>query len=201
MKFKPIYLYASLVIISVVILIFVTQENSPESEEVSLNNEQSMPDDDVHKPLLNQTITPPSKENVTDNFCKKLAELKSAADENPKDTVALKNYAEYLAAGHKVDEAIEIYKKLLLIDPKKSDIHFELSVIYFNKKDLIKAESENNKVIAYDPDNQMALYNLGAITATRGNLEMAKNYWNRVIKINPESKTGILAKESLEKLN
>ena len=46
----------------------------------------------------------------------------------------------------------------------------------------------------------MALYNLGAIAATRGEVIKAKDFWNEVIEINPESETGKLAKESLAKL-
>jgi len=47
----------------------------------------------------------------------------------------------------------------------------------------------------------MALYNLGAIAATKGNISKAKDLWNKVLKINPESETGKLATESLGKLN
>jgi hypothetical protein len=46
----------------------------------------------------------------------------------------------------------------------------------------------------------MALYNLGAVAATRGEVIKAKDFWNRVIEINPDSETGKLAKESLTKL-
>jgi tetratricopeptide (TPR) repeat protein len=100
-----------------------------------------------------------------------------------------------------MEEAIGLYEKILTINPKRTDIHFALSIIYFTKRDFLRSEAENNKVISYDPNNQMALYNLGAITATKGDLAKAKEYWNKVIKIDAESETGNLAKESLEKIN
>ena len=46
----------------------------------------------------------------------------------------------------------------------------------------------------------MALYNIGAIAATQGNKEKARNFWNKVIKINADSETGRLAAESLSRL-
>ena len=200
MKFKPIYLYGTVAVIAIVILFIISQQNSHEQDDFHQSTEQSMPEDDIHKQLFEQGNTPPSKENVSDEYRKRLAELKDAVEKDTKDTVAMKNYAEYLAAAHNMAEAIDLYEKIIAIDPKRTDIHFALSIIYFTKKDLIRSEAENNKVLTYDPNNQMALYNLGAITATKGDLERAKEYWNQVIKIDMESKTGKLAKESLEKL-
>lgn len=200
MKFKPIYFYGTIAVAAIVTLIIISQQNSTEQQNPNPGSNQTMPEDDIHKKLFEQGNTPPSKENVSEEYRKRLAELKDAVEKNPKDTVALKNYAEYLSAAHKVDEAIGLYEKILMIDPKRSDVHFALSIIYFNKKDLIRSEAENNRVLSYDPDNQMALYNLGAITATKGDFTKAKDYWNKVIKIDAESETGKLAKESLEKI-
>ena len=60
---------------------------------------------------------------------------------------------------------------------------------------------ENNKVLTFDPKNQMALYNLGAIAATEGKKDKAKEFWNKVISIDAKSETGMLAQESLGKLS
>ena len=73
-------------------------------------------------------------------------------------------------------------------------------MIYYNKQDLIKCEEVNDKVLSYDPKNQMALYNIGAIAATQGDYNKAKDFWNKVVSINAESETGKLAKESLGRL-
>ena len=79
----------------------------------------------------------------------------------------MRDYADFLSASHKMNEAITYYEKILEINPKRADIHFALAVIYFNKQDFQKCEDENNKVLTFDPKNQMALYNLGAIAATQ----------------------------------
>jgi tetratricopeptide (TPR) repeat protein len=200
MKFKTIYLYGLLVGAVVVILIIVTQQNSNEPGITNLHQSENIPDDEVHKQLQNQRSNTPSRENVSESYKQQLAELNTAVEKNPEDTLALREYADFLAASHKMDEAITHYEKILAKDNKRTDIYFSLSLIYYNKNDFIKAEDQNKKILSYDLQNQMALYNIGAIAATQGDMDKAKKFWDQVIKVNPESETGKLAKESLTKL-
>lgn len=201
MKFKPIYFYGILAIAAIAVLIIVGIQDSSNPGQPPVTDNQIMPDDDVHKQLKNQGSTSPGKENVSEEYKKKLAGLKETVDNNPSDTLAMREYADFLSASHKMNEAIPYYQKILEINPKRSDIYFSLAVIYFNKQDYKKCEDENNKVLTFDPKNQMALYNLGAIAATQGKKDKAKKFWNEVIKINSGSETGKLAQESLSKLN
>jgi tetratricopeptide (TPR) repeat protein len=200
MKFKPVYLYGAVAVIAVAIFIVVEIQDKSDSNQSPVTNDQTMPNDDVHKQLKNQGTTAPDKENVSEDYKKKLAELEQAVNKNPKDTIALRNYADYLTASHKMDDAIQYYEKILAINPERSDIRFSLAIIYFNKQNFDKCNDENEKVLAYDAQNQMALYNLGAVAATQGLIEKAKDYWNKVISINSNSETAQLAKESLSKL-
>jgi tetratricopeptide (TPR) repeat protein len=200
MKFKPIYIYGLIILIAVVVLVIVTTQSSdePVNEPTELN--QNMPNDDVHKNLMKQGGDQPSKQNVSEEYRQKLAELKSEVEKNPNDTLALKKYADFLSAAHNMNDAITYYEKILKVDPKRADVRFALAVIYYHKQDYAKCEDENKQVLAFDPKNQMALYNLGAVAATQGEVDKAKDYWNQVIKINPESETGKLASESLGKI-
>jgi len=200
MKFKPIYIYGAIAIIAIVIFIIVEIQDTPNSNQAPVTNNQNMPDDDVHKQLMNQGSRTPGKENVSEEYKKKLAELEQAVVENPKDTIALRNYADYLSASHKMSEAIPYYEKILQVNPKRSDIRFSLAVIFFNEQEFDKCREENEKVLSYDSQNQMALYNLGAVAATQGRKDKAKEYWNKVISIDSKTETGQLAKESLSKL-
>lgn len=199
MKFKPIYLYGILALAAVIILFVVSQQSSDEPENISMEQHRNIPDDEVHKQLMDGTNVP-SRENVSEEYKEKMARLKNAVETNPEDTVALKDYADFLSASHKMNEAIPYYEKILEINPGRTDIHFALAVVYYNKQDFVKCEAENKKVLSYDPQNQMALYNLGAIAATKGNINSAKSFWDQVIGIDPESETGKLASESLSKL-
>lgn len=200
MKFKSIYLYGILGVLAVVVLIVVGTQETSNSTDVPISNDQTMPNDDVHKQLKNPGGNTPGKENVSEEYRKKLAELRDTVENDPGDTLAMRNYADFLSASHKMNEAIPYYEKILEINPKRADIYFSLALIYYNKQDFIKCEEANNKVLSFEPKNQMSLYNLGAIAATQGDVEKAKEYWNKVISINAESETGKLAKESLSKL-
>lgn len=201
MKFKAIYLYGILAVLAVTILIIVGIQDSPNPDQMKVTTDQTMPDDDVHKKLMDQGSTSPGKENVSEEYNKKLARLKEAVVNKPSDTLAIREYADFLSASHKMNEAIPYYEKILNINPKRADVRFALAVIYFNKQDYQKCEDENKMVLTFEPKNQMALYNLGAIAATRGNKEKAKEFWNTVLSIDANSETGKLATESLSKLN
>lgn len=200
MKFKPIYIYGLIALVAVAVLIIVAVQENSNSTDVTLNNEQVMPDDDVHKQLKSQMNNSPGKKNVSEEYRKRLAELKEAVDNNPSDTLAMRNYADFLSASHKMNEAIPYYEKILEFNSKRVDIYFSLALIYFNKQDFTKCEEVNNKVLSFEPLNQMAIYNIGAIAATQGNMERAKEFWNKVVSIDADSETGKLAKESLGKL-
>ena len=97
-------------------------------------------------------------------------------------------------------EAIPYYQKILKINPKRPDIYFSLAIIYYNEQDFKKCREVNETVISFEPQNQMALYNLGAVAATQGKKEEAREYWNKVISIDAETETAKLAQESISRL-
>jgi tetratricopeptide (TPR) repeat protein len=200
MKFKPIYLYGVVLVAAVVLLIFFSRgkDSNPDPETTNLQNE-NIPDDDIHNQLKMQESNP-TKDNVTENFHKRMGELKQAVENTPNDTLKLKEYADFLAAAHKTEEAIRMYDRILKIDPKRTDIYFSITLLYYNEKDLQKAGEYNEKVLIYDPTNSMALYNRGALAATRGDKEKARTIWEKIVKDDPESEVGNLAKQSLTRL-
>ena len=201
MKFKPLYFYGAILIAVVIILIVVTQQNDKQ-EELSDNkiSTDEMPQDDVHSQFRNQNDNSPSKKNLSEEYHQKLAGLKKTVEQNPRDTLAIRQYADYLAAAHQNDEAVSNYSKLLEIDPSRIDILFNLSFIYYNAGNMDKADEYINRVLKLEPKHVSALYNKGAISATRGDTETAREIWNRIVNDFPESETTALAKQSLERL-
>jgi len=200
MKFKPIYLYGVVLVAAVVLLFFFSRgkDSNLDPKTTNLQNE-NIPDDDIHNQLKMQESNP-TKDNVTENFHKRMGELKQAVENNPNDTLKLKEYADFLAAAHKTEEAIRMYDRILKINPKRTDIYFSITLLYYNEKDLQKAEEYNEKVLMYDPTNSMALYNRGALAATRGDKEKARTIWEKIVKDDPDSEVGNLAKQSLTRL-
>lgn len=199
MKFKPIYLYGLVVIIAVVTLIIVTQSSDEGTKTDNMTNKQ-MPDDNVHKNLGRGMMQNPSGANVSEEVKQKLDSMKKEVELNPTDTVKIREYADLLAAAHRPDEAISYYERIIEKDKTRKDIYFAITFVYYNQKDLVKAEEVTREMSRLFPDDAMVNYNLGAIEATKGNKEKAREIWNKLIKDYPNDKTSELAKNSLNRL-
>ena len=199
MKFKPLYFYGAIAVIVIITLIVVSQSGETENTNpTDITSEQKLPDDEIHNPL--KSGESPNKDNVSEGFRHKLEMLEKSIEENPKDTLKIREYADLLAAAHKTDKAIEYYQKLLDINPRRTDILFSLSFIYYSSGDLDRAEAETKKILSFDPDNTNAQYNLGAIAAGKGDKEKAKEIWTKLVEKYADDEIGIRAKNSLEKL-
>ena len=196
MKFKPLYAYLGLIVILIALLfLFSRKNNDTTAREIT---SQEVPNDDIHKGLKNSQA--PNKSNVSADIIRKMEELKKAAEDNPNDTLKLKEYADFLSEAHKPDEAVRYYQKILNVNPKRTDILFSLSFIFYNKQDYNKSEEFTNRILSYDKNNPLALYNLGAIAATRGDKNKAETIWNKIIKKNPNTEAAKAAEESLSNL-
>jgi tetratricopeptide (TPR) repeat protein len=199
LKFKPIYLYTGILIIIAIFLIIVTQSQpTNKNTKVDITSKQ-MPKDNLHKNLGMQEQSP-SSSNVNDEVFKKLQILKERADSKPTDTLKIREYADFLSAAHKPEEAIIYYEKILGIDKKRKDIYLSITFDYYNQGKLEKAEEITGQMLKIFPNDPMATYNLGAIEAAKGNKNKAREIWTKLISTNPNDKTAILAKNSINKL-
>ena len=199
MKFKMIYLYASLIlIITVILLITTTSDQTASTSGTEDIKNKEMPSDEVHKGLNDQSA--PRKENVTSTVFERLEEMKKEVEQNPNDTLKLRELADFLTAAHKPDEAIPYYEKILKIDSNKKDVLFNLSFIYNNKRNFMQAEKYTSKILKLDPKDSQALYNLGAINASRGDKKKAREIWETLMRDFPNSETANLARTGLSKL-
>lgn len=197
-KFKPFYLYGLLLLIIVIILYFSSQSNNLPSKLTSSNiAENKLPNDEIHKNLGTQQ---PGKSNVNSDILKKLDELKKLADSEPQDTLKIREYADLLLAAHKSDEAIKYYNEILDINKKRKDILQAITLAYYNKGDLTKAEETIRQTLRFFPDDPESNYNLGAVEASKGNYDKAREIWKKLIDKYPQSEISDLAKNSLNKL-
>jgi tetratricopeptide (TPR) repeat protein len=200
MKLKPIYLYGIVALVVVVTLIIVSQSNSVD-EKINIDiTDKQMPMDDVHKKLNNGVMQNPSGLNVSEEVKHKIDVMKKDVDANPNDTLKMREYADFLAAAHKPQDALLYYQKIIDKDKKRKDIFFAITFVHYTKGDLVKAEEVTQTMLQLFPGDPMVIYNLGAIEATKGNKEEAREIWTRMIKDNPNNETSELAKNSLNKL-
>ncbi len=198
MKFKPIYLYGIIALIAIVTLVIVSLNSNDEKNNIDLTNKE-MPRDNVHQNLNNGMMNNPTGSNVAEEIKQKIADLKKYVEANPKDTLKIREYADFLAA-HNPDESLKYYQKILDVDKNRKDVYFGITFVYYNQGNLEKAEEVTRGMLVQFPDDPMVNYNIGAIEATKGNKEKAREIWTRLIENYPNDKTTELAKSSLNKL-
>jgi len=199
MKFKPIYLYGILAIAVVITLLIVSQTSKNEKTNIDITNKE-MPMDEVHKKFNDGTTENPSSSNVSEEVKHKIEVMKKDVDANPKDTLKMREYADFLAAAHRPEEALVYYQKILAKDKNRKDIYFSTTFVYYNQGNLPKAEEVTLQMLKMFPDDPMVKYNVGAIEATKGNKDKAREIWTKIIKDYPSDKTAELAKNSVNKL-
>jgi tetratricopeptide (TPR) repeat protein len=196
-KFKIIYLYGFIFITVILVLIITSQSGSNISTDKSSIRSEEIPQDSIHQNLGMET---PNSSNVNKDVIIKLKEMKILADALPIDTMKNREYADFLIAAHKPAEAVNYYYKILRIDNKRKDILLSLTQAYYIKNDLDSAENITRKILQIFPGDQQATYNLGAIEATKGNKDKAREIWNQLIIDYPNTETAELAKDALNKL-
>jgi tetratricopeptide (TPR) repeat protein len=196
MKLKPLYIYIGVFVIALIALVLFDSKNQPEISDLKSSSDQ-MPNDEIHKGIEGKT---PSAGNVSESFKQKMNDLKEQVEANPNDTAKVKEYADLLSASHKPDEAIEQFESILAKDGKRIDILLPLVYLYFTKQNIPKAEEYTKRVLAINPNHAQAHYNLGALEATKGNSDKAKEIWEMIVKKYPNTEAAHIAEQSLKQL-
>jgi tetratricopeptide (TPR) repeat protein len=202
MKIKPLYLYGISFVIIITVIIFVGSGNNsgrkiPPQNGIKEETE-TMPNDAIHNGVANNK---PNRNNVRKEFWDKLDRAKTNLEANPTDTLLMREYAELLAMSHKTNDAIKIYQKILAVDPNRIDILLAEGATFFNGQNFKMAEIVTKKILAIEPGNLEARYNLGVIAAAEGNNEKAKTIWQKIAKKFPDTDVGKLSASSIEKLS
>lgn len=201
MKFRLTYVYLLIAGAVIVFLAISTQRSTNiETQTAGKINNQQVPQDEIHKGMSLPGKEQPGKDNVSEGVRHEMEVLKEAVQKTPGDTLKLRQYADLLLAAHQPLKALQYYEKLSAIDPVRSDVHFSITYIYYNQGNFDKAEEETNKILDYHKDNPQALYNLGAISASKGNKEKARHLWEKILSKHRGTEVGELAAASLKKL-
>lgn len=186
-----------ILLVFAVIIILSVGENSDEPQQEMSNSE--MPNDDIHKGMMGDDNTP-SSSNVMSNVKERMDKLENEINENPADTVKISEYARMLASAHKPEKALEYYKKILVVNPKRIDVLMAMTFINHRMQKFDEAERLTNIVLEIDKSNLNAKYNLGVISATKGNKEKARSIWEELSNQTDDLRIAELAKNSLQKL-
>lgn len=197
MKLKPIYIY--LIGFFVIVLAVVLLNTGDKKTTVQLE-QKTIPHDEVHK-NIDPNEDSPAMSNLKSDIIERMQAMKERIEADPTDTLTRKEYADLLHAGHRQEDALALYNKILDIDPNRIDILTRLTYNYYNAGDIQKSEEANNKILRIDSDNHFANYNVGAIAIARGDTSGAKRIWNDVIIKYPETEVAEFARKALDRLN
>ena len=174
MKFKPLYIYlVAAVVVLALIIIGSIQSGEPEVADDAMHNPHgNMPMDDIHG-QLGSGNDQPSGSNVRADIIQKMNELKEYVEENPDDTVKIKEYADLLGSSHRLSEAMPLYDRLLELNPERLDVLLIKGYLYYRDGNLDDAQSATEKILKIDPSHANAKYNVGAIAIARGDTSKA----------------------------
>jgi tetratricopeptide (TPR) repeat protein len=87
------------------------------------------------------------------------------------------------AAGN-LDEAVRLYEKVLVLDPKNQYAYYNLGLIDQTRGLAEDAAAQYEQALAVDPGFTPALFNLAIIRADQGSVEEAISLYRSVIAIN-----------------
>ena len=127
-------------------------------------------------------------------------DLKEYVEENPDDTVKIKEYADLLGSAHRVSEAIPLYDRLLELNPRRVDVLLIKGYLYYRDGNLDDAHETTKKILDIDPSHANAKYNIGAIALAKGDTARAVDAWKNIVEKHPDSQTAKIAERSLTNL-
>ncbi|MFQ5587197.1 MAG: tetratricopeptide repeat protein [Nitrospiria bacterium] len=101
------------------------------------------------------------------------------------------------ARSRNFDQALGLFKAAEKITPDDPGVHYNIGLIYLQKKDDPAAEKAFQQVVAINPDHQDAHVRLGDLYARQGDIEQALARFEKVLAINTEGPGAQIAKSKM----
>lgn len=126
--------------------------------------------------------------------------LEKALVKKPGHTPVLMNLARLEEEKGQFDEAAKHLTEIVDQDSGNLEARLELGKVLFQRGDVQGALKQTRAILEVQPRNPDALYNLGAIYGNLGNAAMAREYWGRLIALDPKSESGQRAQRMMPQL-
>lgn len=186
MNSSKYYIGIALVLVAAVVIVVITQQEEQPQEPMT---ENGMPPG--HPPIDGEMPGgegEPGKMNVRREFLDTLNAVRGRVDSRPEtDTAEVLVLARMLYDSHQIDASIPYFERFVRLAPGHLDSHIDLSVAYFETKQYDQALKMTNTVLKKDPDNTIAMYNLGVINHIQDKPDEAKRIWKKLIEKYPDS--------------
>lgn len=138
-------------------------------------------------PAADSSAHPAPQDPKIAKAMEEIAAYRRRADENPKDLEALVALGNANLMLRRYDHAKDWYERALQVDPKHQDTRMNLAIAlrYLQKPD--DAIAQLNQVLAEEPKNAAALYNLGIILIEDKHDQTAGiAKWDALMKAHPD---------------
>ncbi len=96
-------------------------------------------------------------------------------------------------------KAVDIFKKILEIEPKNYKALYNLGIAYFNLGQIKNALQAYNEATTIKPDYKHCYYNIGLIYETKHDLKRALIYYDKALDIDPKFPYAVHAREFIRK--
>jgi tetratricopeptide (TPR) repeat protein len=148
-----------------------------------------------------QAPAPPSGQTAVPLDENRVAELKAAADRDPRDAATRVQLGNMYFDAERFPEAARWYESSLQIDPRNVNASTDLGIAYYYMNEADRALAQFERSLAVDPKHSKTLLNVGIVRAFgKQDLEGAANAWQQVLDIAPDSPEGRAARQALEGL-
>lgn len=127
-----------------------------------------------------------------------LGEMENRVKAQPENLEMMLELAHGFNDAGVADKAIFYYQKYLGLKPQSPEVIIDMGTCYFNLKKFEQADSIMRTALKLAPDHPIGLYNLGIVNLSKGDVNESKKWFERVIKVHPNSKQAEQAKKILE---
>jgi tetratricopeptide (TPR) repeat protein len=126
--------------------------------------------------------------------------LEMALTKKPGHTPVLMQMAKLEEGKGSLDKATEHLREIVKQEPGNLEAKLELGRVLYQRGDIQGALDQTQAILKAQPNNPDALYNLGAIYGNLGNAKLAREYWGRLVAIDPKSDSGKRAQQMMTQL-
>ncbi|SOB60789.1 TPR repeat-containing protein [Pseudodesulfovibrio profundus] len=173
---------------------FVYRMNHP---NLFVQVEQQHSPDDGHDHSTDGTGAPAG---MSEGAMAKVKEFMAQVKENPNDVKALINLGNSFLMMRAWDRALEPLEKANSLEPGNIGLLKAIGIAYFNKENFDKAAEAYKQILAIDPNDTLALFNLGVINKYYfEDMDTARTYFEKVLVIEKDDEEIIkMAKQELD---
>ena len=127
--------------------------------------------------------------------------LESAAAQNAKDPQPRVQLGNVFFDAEQYPQAIQWYEQAIKLEPNDANVSTDLGVAYYYTNQPDRALTQFDHSLKVEPNHAKTLLNVGIVKAFgKQDLEGARQAWEQLIKLAPDSAEGQAAKRALDSL-